>query len=73
MSTGKTVHHADEYDMSVVISPGTGQAALRAFSNIAVMALDLSVQPWKAVIGRDILAACLLIYNGPAGSFTLAY
>ncbi len=27
----------------------------------------------EAVIGRDVLASCVLVYNGPTGSATLAY
>jgi hypothetical protein len=27
----------------------------------------------EAVIGRDVLASCVLVYDGPAGSATLAY
>jgi hypothetical protein len=39
---------------------------------------DLIVQALRpmgfdALIGRDVLAACVLVYGGPAGSVTLAY
>lgn len=72
MSTGKSVHHADEYDASVVISAATGQSPLRVHG-VAVMGVDFSAQPMDAVIGRDILSMCLMIYDGARGTFTVAY
>ncbi len=47
-------------------------------SNLVVHELEVDELPLaafgiEAVIGRDVLAACVLVYNGPAGSATLAY
>lgn len=41
--------------------------------NIVVQTLPLVAFGIEAVIGRDVLASCVLVYNGPAGSATLAY
>lgn len=43
------------------------------FSALSVTELDLGILGYDALIGRDILARCVLTYNGPAGSFTLSY
>ena len=34
---------------------------------------DLSGQPYQVLIGRDILGACTLFYNGPDNSFSLHF
>lgn len=41
--------------------------------NGRVICCDLSGHPFRVLIGRDILAGMVLICNGPAGLFTLAY
>ena len=43
----------------------------------SVVSVDLTGQavegqPITALIGRDLLARCMLVYNGPGGFFTLA-
>ena len=38
-----------------------------------VIASVLSVQGIEALVGRDILDRCLLIYNGSEGRFTFAF
>ena len=43
------------------------------FPTIAVTNSDLSIQGLQALIGRDILDRCILIYNGTQEFFTLAY
>lgn len=47
---------------------GTG---LGAVETIPVLASKLAGQGILALIGRDILARCVLVYNGPGGFFTL--
>ena len=39
----------------------------------AMMACDLSGQPFQVLFGRDLLARFIFIMNGPDGSFSLAY
>ena len=38
-----------------------------------VIGCELASQGISALIGRDILASCVLIYNGPARTFTLTF
>jgi hypothetical protein len=38
-----------------------------------VIAAELSTQGIHALIGRDVLQDCILIYNGASGDFTLAF
>ena len=47
-------------------------------SNLVVHELEVDELPLsafgiEAVIGRDVLAGCVLVYNGPSASATLAY
>lgn len=51
---------------------------LKPPSNLVVPELIVDELPVRsmgieAVIGRDVLARCVLVYDGPAGSATLAY
>ena len=39
----------------------------------AVLGANLSSQGLTAIIGRDILSKCILIYHGPAGRITLVH
>ena len=44
------------------------------FPTVAVVAVDLlAPQGFHVLIGRDILSDCVLVYNGTAKLFTLAY
>lgn len=40
---------------------------------VPVIATELAAQGISALIGRDVLASCLLIYNGVEGTFTLGF
>lgn len=40
---------------------------------VPVIATELAAQGIDALIGRDVLASCLLNYDGSAGAFTLAF
>lgn len=76
-STGSQPHNADQYDVSLIV-PGSGptQAPL-IVNNLPVICAELVLQQgFHALVGRDILAQCLLEYNGATGLtglFTLAY
>jgi len=65
---------SDLLDVSIAI-PGTSTAHIPLFAmNVPVIAAQLSApQGFQALFGRDILADCLFIYNGPRTTFTLAY
>lgn len=42
-------------------------------SAVPVMGLNLSTFGVKAILGRDVLAYCVLIYDGLSGTFTRSY
>lgn len=63
-----------QYDLDLTVLDPTGtsgnELALPAFT---VTELDLTAAAIEALIGRDVLARCVLEYNGPANSFSLTY
>lgn len=71
-STGSTPHTADQYDVSFLIPTGPNQTPL-VIPALPVMCSELAVQGIQALIGRDILRNCLLVYNGDIGLFSLSY
>lgn len=72
-STGSALHQADEYDVSLII-PGAGTHHVPlTIDAVPVIAADLAIQGIHAIIGRDVLRDCILIYNGTVGEFTLAF
>lgn len=71
-STGATPHVADQYDISLAVSASSGPPLL--LLTVPAIACELlASQGFHALIGRDILESCILIYNGQTKSFTLAY
>ena len=71
-STGAP-HQTQQYDVSIII-PGAGIHHLPlTLDAIPVISADLSVQGIHALIGRDVLQDCILIFNGTVGEFTLAF
>ena len=72
-STGPVPHQAEEYDVSLIV-PGAGTHHVPlTIDAVPVVAADLLVQGIHAIIGRDVLQDCILIYNGTVGEFTLAF
>jgi len=41
--------------------------------NVRVISVTLSNQPYKALLGRDVLSKMIMIYNGPHALITLGY
>jgi len=41
--------------------------------NVRVIAVKLGNQPYKVLLGRDVLSKMILIYNGPHALITLGY
>jgi hypothetical protein len=41
--------------------------------NVTVLEANLGVLGYQVLIGRDVLARCRLLYNGPRNRFRLAY
>ena len=66
-------HEVDQFDIGIFI-PG-GSANVRPFNmpTLPVLEFDLDHQGFQVIIGRDILASCILIYEGQGSFFTLAY
>ena len=72
-STGAAVHTTNTYDVDIVIYAAQGDPPL-SISNLEVGACELYLQQGiHALIGRDILRKCVLIYNGGQKTFTLAF
>jgi hypothetical protein len=50
----------------------------RATDHLVIPAMPVEVLPlsalgYDALLGRDVLGSCVLVYDGPGGSVTLAY
>ncbi len=69
-STGEQPHQANLYDVSLVLLHPNLSLSL---NNVAVAESQLAVQGIQALIGRDVLGSCLLVYDGQSGFFTLAF
>jgi aspartyl protease len=71
-TTGATPKTTNQYDVSLVI-PHATLAPLRR-TTIAVIETELfAAQGFHALIGRDVLADCVLYYNGDRGFYSLSY
>jgi hypothetical protein len=57
----------------VILHPVTKPPSSLVIHELEVETLSLAQFGIEAVIGRDVLASCVLLYDGPAGSATLAY
>jgi len=68
------VNLAGEYALGILIPHPSGdpKSALR-FRSQPVIEQPLASLGYQALLGRDALARCLLIYDGPSGTFTLCY
>ena len=71
-STAGQPHMCDQFDISVFI-PGSVATTGYLIPAIPIVATHLQAQGIDGLIGRDVLKDCALIYNGPAGIFTIAY
>jgi predicted aspartyl protease len=73
-STGQGTHTADTYDVDFVIAGASQQDPPLQLANLRVAACELYLrQGIHALIGRDILERCILVYNGTTNEFTLAF
>jgi hypothetical protein len=71
-STGQSAIRFDQYDVMLMV-PGNAPGQVWLVEALPVMECDLSAQGILGLIGRDMLNKSLLVYNGPANEFTLAY
>jgi hypothetical protein len=72
-STGHQPHHCDEYDVGVTLQhPDAGIELM--FGYVAVAAIVFHpIEPYRFIIGRNLLADCLLVYDGRGGTFSFAW
>ena len=71
-STAGQPHFCEQFDVSIYI-PGSTPTIGHMIPAIPIVATHLRSQGIDGLIGRDVLKACTLIYNGTADWFTLAY
>lgn len=69
-STGQQAHHANLYDVSLML---VHPQLILTQPNVPVAEAQLAIQGIQALVGRDILKSCLLVYDGQASAFTLAF
>lgn len=73
-STGNRPVNADQYDISLIVPAAAANQTPLVVSTLPVICAELlASQGFHALIGRDILANCVFLYNGSLGLFTLAY
>ena len=73
-STGAQPHIAQQFDVNIMIPGGLPTHIPLVVPNVPVVAAHLAAQQgFQALIGRDILAQCLFIYDGSIDQFTLAF
>lgn len=72
-SSGQEPVWMEQYDVTLLI-PGPDGSPPLVFPTIPIVALkNFATAHYGGLIGRDILAECLLSYNGTARLLTLAY
>lgn len=73
-STGSQPMVADQYDVSLIVpAAAVYQPPLYVNTLPVICAEILASQGFHTLIGRDVLAQCILSYNGSTGLFTLSY
>jgi hypothetical protein len=69
-STGSSPHVCPQYDILLASFMENNQVHLLSLV-IPVIGVDFSNHTYKALVGRDVLARGMLVYNGGAQTFTL--
>jgi len=63
-----------QHDVSlIIVHPSSNAAANLVIRNLAVLEVQLAALGYEALIGRDILANCRFLYDGPRQRFRLRY
>ena len=70
-STRGTPHRCNQFDVQLVLIHAKG--SLLRFESLAVVESSLMIQGIQALIGRDVLSNCLLVYDGAANIFSIAF
>jgi len=63
-------HETNQYDIGLAIPNGIQPPLM--VPNLPVIEAALEHLGYKAIVGRDVLASCILVYDG-SGYFALAY
>lgn len=72
-STGTGVVTVDQYDVSLAIYSKISEPPYR-IPNLPIIESELKVrQGLDLLVGRDVLAECILHYNGQTGLYTLVF
>ncbi|MGC8638526.1 MAG: aspartyl protease family protein [Isosphaeraceae bacterium] len=69
-STGPAYELRHVYDASIVLGETENPALI---VTVGAIACDLAAEGYFALIGRDVLSHCRLIYDGPQQRFNLEY
>jgi len=63
-----------EYDASLaILHPSGRQANNLVVPNLSIMEVPLATLGFQALVGRDVLSRCRLLYHGPKRKFRLSY
>lgn len=69
-TTGSAPAQVNQYDVSLAIP---SQSLVRTFDAIPVIESNLKIQGLDGLLGRDVLAHCMLVYLGPENAFALSF
>lgn len=73
-STGDGVHVASTYDVDFMIGGSDPSDPPLTVANLRVCSAELYLrQGIHALVGRDVLSRCVLVYNGTLNQFTVAF
>lgn len=73
-STGNQTHTTETFDIDFAIGGATPQDLPLLIPNLRIAACELYLrQGIHALIGRDILNRCILVYNGSINAFSLCF
>jgi hypothetical protein len=69
-STGTNYEERNQYDASLVIGEGYPTPLTLT---LPVLGCDFASEGFLALIGRDVLDRCFLMYDGPEKTYTLFF
>ena len=73
-STGDAPTSGRQFEVALLLQTSVPGESPLEVDPLEVVALDLVAwQGVHAILGRDVLERCLLVYHGPEEQFTLAY
>jgi hypothetical protein len=71
-TAASTPHQTNQYDVSLIMT-ATGEGAPLTIEALPILEGAFQHQGIDGLLGRDVLARCTLIFNAPAGGYTLAF